>query len=111
MKPVWLSDNFYVKIRTTYGNEEPSTARLGVLYRSVRLTVTLFLHNGEQLEVFTGVSYCSPEDQFSKKTGRRLATSRLFADPRCKQWLSPDAYLILLPILRTGRISESTVTV
>lgn len=45
---------------------------------NVTIASNLVVRNGKVVAIEAAVSACSPKDQFSKKTGRRIAESRLF---------------------------------
>lgn len=122
MKKIKLSDGRSVQIGTQFGNERPKLERplpsaiADKPFRSVRLRLTVFDSEDQQIGELTGVSHCNPGDQFDRIEGRRKATRRLFEANRKRdgeghrlkdsELLTGEDCRVLFPVLLNGRIEE-----
>jgi hypothetical protein len=99
---VALADGRLVKIGVKIGDEQPVLNRplppeaQGKRFRSLQIKLTVFQGETEIGHV-TGVSYCSPLDQFERLEGRKHATKRLLANAHAI--LSKQERAFLAPIL------------
>lgn len=95
-----LPDGRLVKIGVKIGDEQPELDNVPPeavgKFRSLRINLTVFKDEQEVGSV-TGISYCSPLDQFDRLEGRKRATKRLLANSH--ELLSKTDRALLVPVL------------
>ena len=107
---VKLNNGRIARVTVEFGNECPKLQKPlppraeGKAFRSVRLTLNV--HEDEAMEkppvvTATGMSFCSPLDQFEKFEGRRLAMLRLKS---VAPGISKEDWRILCPAMLRGPI-------
>ncbi len=111
---VKLTENRCARVSVKFGAETPELERPIVsprgevitdpLFRSCRITLQVYENDPEMTTPssnFSGISYCSPLDQFNKFEGRKRAMKRLMSLAR--KHLPKKDWQILCPVMLRGK--------